>query len=148
MVDRLDTGRRTRLMQKVGVKDTGPEVSVRSMLHKMGYRFRLHRRDLPGTPDIVFPGRKTALFVHGCFWHMHGCNKGRLPKSRLEYWEPKLQGNKVRDDRNTKALLALGWKVIVIWQCELRDEQTLQSRLRTLLGEPSAVTNMSHIHNH
>ncbi len=148
MIDRLDTARRSRLMQKVGTKDTGPEMTVRSILHRMGYRFRLHRKDLPGTPDIVFPRRRVALFVHGCFWHMHGCQKGRLPKSRLDYWEPKLLANRQRDERNVADLRAEGWNVAVVWQCELGDRESLEARLRTLLGEPSPATKLSRENNH
>ena len=138
MIDRLDTERRSRLMQKVGTKNTGPEIAVRSMLHRLGYRFRLHRKDLPGTPDIVFPSRKVAVFVHGCFWHMHGCNKGQLPKSKLDYWAPKLRANTERDDRNIKALRAIGWTVIVIWQCELSQPEMVLTRLEAALGPPAS----------
>lgn len=148
MIDRLDTARRSRLMQKVGTKDTGPEMAVRSILHRMGYRFRLHRKDLPGTPDIVLPRRRVALFVHGCFWHMHGCQKGRLPKSRLDYWEPKLLANRQRDERNVADLRAAGWSVAVVWQCELGDRESLEARLRTLLGEPSPAAKLSRENNH
>jgi DNA mismatch endonuclease, patch repair protein len=134
MTDRLDPLRRSRLMQKVRAKDTGPERQVRSILHRLGYRFRLHRKDLPGTPDIVFARRHVVLFVHGCFWHAHGCRKGQPPKSRLEYWGPKLEANRQRDRRNIEALTLAGWHVEVIWQCELSDQPALVARLNQILA--------------
>lgn len=134
MTDRLDPKRRSLLMQKVKTKNTGPEKEIRSLLHRLGYRFRLHRKDLPGTPDIVFSKRRIVLFVHGCFWHAHGCPKGQPPKSRHEYWQPKLQGNRERDQRNVDALTRAGWHVEVVWQCELVDQQTLGARLEALLS--------------
>jgi DNA mismatch endonuclease (patch repair protein) len=133
MTDRLDPDRRRRLMQQVKGKDTLPEKTVRSLLHRMGYRFRLHRRDLPGTPDIVLPGWRVALFVHGCYWHGHGCRIGKLPKSRLDYWGPKIDANRARDRRKETALAAIGWRVEVVWQCELADQKQLASRLRAIL---------------
>lgn len=123
-------------MQQVKGKDTKPELTVRSLLHRMGYRFRLHRKDLPGTPDLVFPARRVALFVHGCFWHGHGCRIGRLPKSRLDYWAPKIDANRARDARKQAALAAAGWRVAVVWQCELADIEGLAARLRGVL-DPS-----------
>lgn len=136
MTDRITPDRRSRLMQKVKSKDTGPERTVRSTLHILGYRFRLHRKDLPGTPDIVFPGRRLALFVHGCFWHGHGCRLGKLPKSHLDYWVPKIEANRSRDQRKEAALIEAGWRVAVVWQCELADRELLAERLRELLGPP------------
>jgi len=100
----------------------------------MGYRFRLHRSGLPGKPDIVFVGRRKAIFVHGCFWHAHGCKIGRMPKSRLEFWEPKLQRNHARDLENERALQCQGWKVLTIWQCETKDSVRLGERLAGFLG--------------
>ena len=120
-------------MQQVKGKDTKPELTVRSLLHRMGYRFRLHRTDLPGTPDLVFPARRVALFVHGCFWHGHGCSIGRLPKSRLDYWAPKIDANRARDARKQATLAAAGWRVAVVWQCELADRDGLAARLRGVL---------------
>jgi DNA mismatch endonuclease (patch repair protein) len=119
-------------------KDTGPELVVRRMLHAMGYRFRLHRRDLPGTPDIVFPSRRKAIQVHGCFWHGHGCKAGQLPKSRLEFWRPKIDANRERDERNLLALQADGWAVAIVWSCELRDLNKVQERLFLFLGKPTS----------
>ena len=129
MTDRLTPDRRTALMKAVGTKNTGPELAVRSLLHQLGYRFRLHRKDLPGTPDIVLPGRKSAIFVHGCFWHGHGCSIGKAPKSKLDYWGPKLLQNKERDTRNVGILRRAGWKVLVVWQCETHSIERLAFRL-------------------
>ncbi|MEZ2419248.1 very short patch repair endonuclease [Luteibacter sp. RCC_6_2] len=134
MIDRLTSEQRRHLMQQVKGKNTRPEMLVRSLLHSLGYRFRLHRKDLPGTPDIVFPSRRLALFVHGCFWHGHGCRIGQLPKSRLEYWEPKIAANRERDERKESALLLAGWRVEVVWQCELGDLEKLTKRMQRLLG--------------
>lgn len=120
-------------MQQVKGKDTQPEKIVRSLLHSLGYRFRLHRKDLPGTPDLVFPSRRLVLFVHGCFWHGHGCRIGQLPKSRLDYWQPKIEANRARDLRKEGALVAAGWRVVVVWQCELFDRDSFAVRLRSLL---------------
>jgi DNA mismatch endonuclease (patch repair protein) len=123
-------------MQQVKGKDTKPEKIVRSLLHALGYRFRLHRKDLPGTPDIVFPSRRLALFVHGCFWHGHGCKIGQLPKSRLDYWGPKIEANRERDTRKEAVLAASGWTPVVVWQCELNEQDALAERLQQLLDRP------------
>lgn len=135
MTDTRTSEQRRRIMQSVQTKDTGPELTVRRALFAAGYRFRLHRRDLPGSPDIVLPGRRKAIFVHGCFWHGHGCSKGRAPKSREEYWLPKIAANRERDRRNIAALEAIGWSVRVVWQCELRDPRTLMDSLGIFLEE-------------
>ncbi|WP_260292393.1 very short patch repair endonuclease [Sedimenticola hydrogenitrophicus] len=117
---------RSAQMARVRGRDTKPEMRVRKALHAAGLRYRLHDRRLPGTPDLVFPSRRVALFVHGCFWHRHpGCAAARLPKTRLEFWEPKLTGNVERDGRNHAALEAAGWEVMVIWECETRDRAAL-----------------------
>ena len=121
-------------MQAVKSRDTEPEMVVRRLLHGMGYRYRIHRKDIPGTPDIAFISRRKAIFVHGCFWHGHSCPKGRLPKSRLDYWQPKLAKNKERDKRTVDRLNSLGWDVLVIWECETVDLDILTNRLRGLLG--------------
>lgn len=122
-------------MQAVKSKDTKPEMIVRRCLYAMGYRYRLHRKDLPGKPDIAFIGRRKAIFVHGCFWHWHGCAKGRLPKSRLDYWRPKLEENVNRDKTKLAEIEALGWKVLVIWQCELSNRDNLALRLQQFVDE-------------
>lgn len=126
-------------MKSVGTKNTGPELIVRQALTKLGYRYRLHRKDLPGSPDIAFIGRRKAIFVHGCFWHGHECQKGKAPRSRLEYWGPKLEKNKQRDERKAQELRELGWSVATIWQCELGDGTRLEERLVNFLGKPPSI---------
>lgn len=119
---------RSAQMARVRSRDTRPELKVRRALHRAGLRFRLHRSDLPGKPDIVLPSRHVAIFVHGCFWHRHPeprCKLARMPKSRLEFWEPKLNGNRDRDARNLALLAAGGWTVFVIWECELTGDEKL-----------------------
>lgn len=138
MADSRTPQSRSALMGRIGSKDTAPEMIVRRLLHRLGYRFRLHRKDLPGTPDIVLPGRKVAIFVHGCFWHAHGCKIGRPPKTRPEFWGPKLERNRERDARNSTALTTSGWTVETVWQCETRDPDALERRLLHLLGPPGA----------
>lgn len=127
---------RRRIMQSVKQKNTKPELVVRQVLHRLGYRFRLHRKNLPGRPDIVLPRHRKAIFVHGCFWHWHGCPKGQLPKSRLDYWLPKLEGNVKRDRTKIEQLESLGWDVLVVWQCETRDLEELAVRLEAFVGKP------------
>ena len=116
-------------MSKVGTRDTGPEMAIRRALHRKGYRYLLHDKRLPGSPDLVFPKRRKAIFVHGCFWHGHGCRWGQLPKSNLEYWEPKITGNKTRDEKNFAELRRLGWKTLIVWQCELKEPEALNGRI-------------------
>lgn len=140
MTDPLDQEDRSRLMRRVKQQNTKPEMLVRSLLHRLGYRFSLHRKDLPGTPDIVFPKRRLALFVHGCFWHGHDCRRGRLPKTRIDYWEPKMAANKARDQRKELELIEHGWRVAKVWECELDDMQALSERLTALLSEPTVTT--------
>jgi DNA mismatch endonuclease (patch repair protein) len=126
-------------MRRIRDRDTTPEMRVRRLLHGMGYRYRLHRRDLPGTPDLVFASRHKAIWVHGCFWHRHpdpGCKLVRLPKSRLEFWIPKLEGNRARDLKKQEELLSRGWTFLVVWECEIRVERALIEKLRGFLGEP------------
>ncbi len=127
---------RSKIMASVRSKDTGPELLVRSLLHRAGYRFRLHRGDLPGKPDIVFPGRRKVIFVHGCFWHAHACRYGRPPKSKLDFWLPKLDRNKKRDAENERKLKNAQWAVLVVWQCETKDTNKLRRILGRFLGRP------------
>ncbi|WP_100253296.1 very short patch repair endonuclease [Methylobacterium sp. UNC300MFChir4.1] len=123
-----------RVMRANKARGTKPELLVRRSLHSLGYRFRLHRRDLPGSPDIVLPRHRVAIQVHGCFWHQHeGCRHANLPRSRTAYWHPKLARNVERDVRTNAALRALGWRVLVLWECELKDLDALRDRLRTYL---------------
>lgn len=120
-------------MSSVGTKDTGPELQLRRLLHRADYRYRLHPKGLPGKPDIVFPGRRKAIFVHGCFWHSHGCSKGQPPKSRSDYWTPKLKANRERDLLRLEQLTELGWSAIVVWQCELADPKAAFQRVKKFL---------------
>jgi DNA mismatch endonuclease (patch repair protein) len=127
---------RSENMRRIRSKDTKPEKLVRSMLHKLGYRFRLHRRDLPGQPDLVFVSRRKVIFVNGCFWHMHNCRKGRrAPKTNAVFWQTKRQRTADRDSRTLKALVGDGWKAYVVWECALRDLVTLQNRLEAFLSQ-------------
>ncbi len=122
-------------MRAVKGADTKPELAVRRMVHAMGYRFRLHREDLPGKPDIVFPRLRKVVFVHGCFWHGHGCVRGdRPPKANAEYWRNKIARNSARDKANLAALEANGWAVAVIWECELKEPNRVRRRLARFLG--------------
>jgi DNA mismatch endonuclease (patch repair protein) len=118
-------------MGRVRQKDTKPEMVVRSLTHQLGYRFRLHRRDLPGRPDLVFPKLRKVIFVHGCFWHRHGCSKATTPKSNSDYWQPKFAENVERDKRAIAELLRLGWEPMVVWECETRDIDALSQALST-----------------
>lgn len=124
---------RSANMRAIRSKDMLPELRVRSLVHNLGYRFRLHRKDLPGKPDLVFPSRRKVIFVHGCFWHSHSCKVAHVPKSNGSYWVPKLERNRVRDRKNVKALRAEGWQSLVIWECELRDEGSVKKRLQTFI---------------
>jgi DNA mismatch endonuclease, patch repair protein len=120
-MDKLDAQRRSENMRRIRSKNTKPEVLLRSLLHNAGYRFRLHRKELPGKPDIVFVGRRKVIFVHGCFWHQHSeCREGRLPGTRQEYWRPKLVRNVERHAAVVEQLRMLGWDVLTVWECELQ----------------------------
>lgn len=138
MIDSLTPKERSQRMSRVRGKDTKPEMVVRRLVHGMGYRYRLHRRNLPGIPDLVFPSRKKVIFIHGCFWHRHPdpkCKLARLPKSRLEFWKPKLEANRRRDLENINKLLLLGWEVLVVWECELGDKEQLENTVGSFLGD-------------
>ncbi|MBT0651952.1 very short patch repair endonuclease [Geomobilimonas luticola] len=129
-MDTLSSSRRSWNMSRIRGRDTAPELRVRSALHRAGLRFRLHRRDLPGTPDIVLPRFKTVIFVHGCFWHRHeGCKYAYMPKSRIEFWVEKFSKNVERDRRKILQLQQAGWNVEIIWECETTDTVTLSRRL-------------------
>ena len=132
-MDTRTPAKRSEIMSAVRTKNTGPELLVRKLLSKQGYRYRLHRKDLPGRPDIVFPGRQKAILVHGCFWHGHRCKKGRLPKSHLRYWRRKISDNKKRDDRNISKLKQYGWNVLIIWQCQLKDIVAIETKIRRFI---------------
>lgn len=133
-MDRLTPEARGRLMSKIRGKDTKPEMAVRQFLHARGLRFRLHDKSLPGKPDLVFKSRGAIVLVHGCFWHGHGCSKGRLPKSRLDFWGQKIEDNISRDKRNIRTLRALGWRVYVIWQCQI-SERRLERLFAQIVGD-------------
>lgn len=133
-MDTLTAEQRSKRMSLIRGKDTVPEMTVRRMLHRLGYRFRLHRKDLPGKPDIVFAGRRKVIFVHGCYWHGHGCRIGRPAKSNVEFWGEKIEANRARDARNVEALESLGWDVMIVWQCGLRDASAIQAHLIKYLG--------------
>lgn len=131
MADRLTPERRSWLMSRVNGKNTGPEIRTRKAAHALGLRFRLHRSSLPGTPDLVFPKRRVALFVHGCFWHRHpGCSKASTPGTRSEYWEDKFKANVARDRRVSEMLKAAGWRVAIVWECETKNPALLDRVLR------------------
>ena len=133
-MDSVSPEKRGWVMAQVKGRNTRPEKAVRSLLHRMGCRFRLQRKDLPGKPDIVLPKYRAVIFVHGCYWHRHDCLNGqRLPKSRLDFWLPKLEGNRERDLRKQALLRKQGWNVLIIWECQLRDTDVLQEIIRTFL---------------
>ncbi|BFN06392.1 DNA mismatch endonuclease Vsr [Pseudomonas aeruginosa] len=138
---------RSDIMRAVKRAHTAPEIIVRQMLHALGLRFRLQRRDLPGSPDIVMPRFHTAIFVHGCFWHRHpGCRYATTPKTRQEYWLPKFKANVERDARKESQLRELGWKVLIIWECETRDHGELMTRLSHEFGLPDPVADPNPTH--
>lgn len=135
MPDILNRTQRSKLMARIRGSDTTPELAVRRIAHRMGFRFRLHRKDLPGRPDLVFPKYRVALFVHGCFWHRHeGCKFAYMPKTRIEFWKKKFEGNIARDKRQESALCALGWKVLTIWECEVDNVEEVEKKLGIFLN--------------
>lgn len=136
-LDTLSARRRSALMRRIRSRDTEPEMRVRRLVHGMGYRYRLHVKDLPGCPDLVFRPRRKAIFVHGCFWHQHvGCSRSGIPKSpeRRDYWQAKLTGNVLRDRRNEKALQAMNWRSLVVWECETKDLDQLAEKIKLFLS--------------
>lgn len=135
MADTIDPARRSRNMARIKGRDTQPELALRSALHRLGLRFRVCRRDLPGKPDIVLPRHRVAIQVRGCFWHQHECGGGRLPKSNLDYWKPKLARNVERDRANDLALAALGWRVRIVWECELKGAEAVRAVVEAIASE-------------
>lgn len=130
MADRVSAAQRSENMRRIKSADTKPEMVVRRLVHSMGYRFRLHRKDLPGKPDLVFGPRQKAIFVHGCFWHQHAnCSAGRLPASNADYWHQKLQRNVERDSRARSQLVDSGWSILTVWDCETKNVDALRTRL-------------------
>ena len=135
MVDHVDQATRSLIMAAVHSEDTGPEKIVRGIVHRLGYRYRLHVNTLPGRPDLVFPVRRKIVFVHGCFWHRHRkCRYATSPKSRRKFWEAKFAANVARDRRNERQLKRTGWDVLTVWQCELKNKERLTSRLDEFLA--------------
>lgn len=135
MADRLTKEQRRRNMSAIKGKNTAPELVVRKLLHRLGFRFRLHDRTLPGTPDIVLPKYRTVVMVHGCFWHMHGCALTKIPETRRDFWITKLERNRARDMKQEALLRSSGWTVITVWECDLKTEQTLLAQIRPLIDK-------------
>lgn len=134
------TDERRQLMGRVRGKNSAPELAARSVAHEFGYRFRLHRKDLPGSPDLVFPRLRKVIFVHGCFWHRHpGCSRTTTPKTRQEFWVEKFEANVARDLRNLQDLETLGWKCRVVWECETKDPESLRAILRAFLADQTSL---------
>lgn len=138
MADRITPEVRSRNMAAIRSTNTQPEIAVRRFLHSQGFRFRLYRKDLPGKPDIVLPKYQTAIFVHGCFWHLHGCKNSVIPKTRPDWWKTKLEGNRDRDQENRRHLQKLGWKVITVWECQIVTASL--TRLIREIAAPSALS--------
>lgn len=132
-MDSMTSAERSALMSRIRSKDTQPELAARSILHRLGYRFRLHRKDLPGRPDIVLPRHRKIVLVHGCFWHGHTCRLASKPKSNKGYWSAKIKANRGRDARNLDALLHQGWSVLELWECEIRKLEGLEEKLRAFM---------------
>lgn len=135
MSDIFSFQKRSDIMSKIGGKNTKPEILVRKFLFSKGLRYRINVKTLPGKPDIVLPKYKTVIFINGCFWHGHNCKKGKLPSSNIDFWRKKISNNKSRDDKNSDLLIKLGWKVIIIWQCEISNVNNREIRLEFLLEE-------------
>lgn len=135
-MDIVSPTKRSAMMRAVKQKNTGPELRLRKMLHALGYRYRLHPKELPGKPDLVFPSRRTVIFVHGCFWHGHDCRAGRAPSSNTEYWNSKIAANRERDSRTVAALEERGWRVLTVWECMLKDDEDALSSIIDFLEEP------------
>ncbi len=134
-MDRFSPSERSNIMRKVKARDTAPERAIRKMVYAMGFRYRLNSRALPGSPDLVFPGRKKVIFVHGCFWHQHpGCKRSLLPTSRHDYWASKLTANCLRDERTSVLLQQMGWQVLVVWECELKNNEKIRDLLYDFLN--------------
>ena len=139
-MDIVDPQRRSQIMARIGPRDTQPELTVRQIAHRLGFRFRLHAKNLPGRPDLVLKRHRTVIFVHGCFWHRHaGCSNSTMPKTRVKFWVAKFDGNVSRDARNIAALRAAGWRVITIWECETESSGVIEQRLLKEMGQPSPV---------
>ena len=135
-MDTVNSETRSRIMSRIHGKDTVPEMAIRRLIHGMGYRYRLHDRSLPGSPDLVFRSRKKVIFVNGCFWHRHhGCRLATVPKTNVEYWTEKFRLNSERDRKTHEEFELLGWKILLIWQCEIRDTEKVKRKIIKFLGE-------------
>ena len=135
MADVFQSDKRREIMQHVKTRNTAPEVKLRSLLHRRGFRFRVNRQDLPGKPDIVLPKYKTVIFVHGCFWHGHDCSRGKRPQTNVDFWNKKIDANITRDRNETNQLVELGWRVCVVWECEIKkkNEDNLIAKIESVL---------------
>lgn len=140
MTDIVSSSKRSDMMSRISSKNTKPELKVRKYLHAMGFRFKLHVRNLPGSPDIVLPKYMTAIQVRGCFWHQHSCRDGRLPKTNIDFWKSKLQRNIERDQDSDKKLVEMGWKLIVVWECEIRSRQKLTAQMAQISKQITGAT--------
>lgn len=144
MSDIFERAKRSEIMSRIRGRDTKPEVVVRQIAHRLGFRFRLHRKDLPGSPDLVFPRYRAIIMVHGCFWHRHpGCKYAYTPKTRVQFWQTKFEGNVARDRRNDLALSERGWRTMVIWECETKDHHAVAARIESFLRESNQGTDGS-----
>jgi DNA mismatch endonuclease (patch repair protein) len=149
MTDLLTPAQRSANMSKIRGKNTRPELAVRKLLFRLGYRYRLHDKTLPGKPDIVFSGRQAVVYVHGCFWHRHEngvCKNAVLPKTRPEFWEEKLQRNAERDRQHVNRMEALGWRVLVVWECEVGNLVTLREKLTNFLGSTKSAQSLTELY--
>lgn len=135
MVDTFTPEKRSAIMRAVKGKDTSPELAIRRLVHSLGYRYRLHRANLPGKPDLVFPGRKKIIFVHGCFWHWHGCKRSRMPEANRNYWKQKIGRNVKRDRKTRRDLKSLGWKSMVIWECQSKAIDAVSRKIKRFLDD-------------
>ena len=135
MADTVDPEIRSRIMASVKQRDTGPEVRLRKALHRLGYRYKLNVKSLPGSPDLVFPRYKAVIFVHGCFWHAHGCKYSSVPSTRTEFWEEKFRANRERDVRKVDQLVKAGWRVLVVWECTIKGKSTLQGGVAVTIAD-------------
>lgn len=140
-MDRVSPECRSAMMSRVRGKDTTPELAVRRLVHSLGFRFRLHRSDLPGKPDLTFPGRSAVIFVHGCFWHRHtDCAKATVPQTRRDFWLQKLERNVLRDEQAIDALHRAGWKTLVVWECELKEMASVSAKIESFLSRDPAAS--------
>ena len=133
-MDRVTKAVRSKIMASVHTRDTGAEKIVRSVVHRLGYRYSVVRKDLPGKPDLAFDSRRKVIVVHGCFWHGHSCRYGKLPESRISYWKPKISANKARDSKQALRLRKAGWSVMILWQCQLKKRDALEARIEGFLN--------------